>query len=393
MRCVYPGPKPERPPRRSGAPLTKTGAVLTRTCALLTKTGAVLKRTGPLLTKAAAFLMMIWGLMPLAAGAQIEALNAGPLFSDDAPLSLTIALDFDAVLRDRGEEREYQLATLYADSDGSNTTHGIGVKTRGYFRLHHLNCDIPPLRFNFKKGEVAGTIFEGQDKLKLVTHCQNRSGSYQQYVVQEYLLYRAYNLLTEASFLTRLVHITYRDTRSRHDSVQAYGFLIEDEDRMAERIGATLLPTHVKIHPAATRPDAMTLLSVFQYMIGNTDWTISTRHNIRVVFVDSSRTIVAVPYDFDWSGLISAPYAKPFPKLNIRSVRQRRFMGPCPAEPHVTQVLERVAAAETQILALFSDFGYLEDKYSERSVEYLEEFFSSLREPAKMRRYFAATCL
>ena len=63
-------------------------------------------------------------------------------------------------------------------------------------------------------------------------------------------------------------------------------------------------------------------MSVFQYMVGNTDWSMVRFHNVEV-----SRTprgvYVPVPYDFDWTGLVSTRYARPNEGLGIRSVRQR----------------------------------------------------------------------
>lgn len=314
------------------------------------------------------------------------------LFADESPLALTIAMDFDAVLKDRAEERAYQPATLYEVASGAETAHAIGIKTRGYYRLHYLNCDVPPLRLNFRKSEVGETVFDGQDKLKLVTHCRTKSDRYQQHVFQEYLIYRSYNLLTDASFRTRLVHLKYVDTRGRHDSITGFGFLIEDDDAMAERNGGSIIGTGVRIFPDAIDRDAMTLLSVFQYMVGNTDWTISTYHNVRLVFRNSTRTIVAVPYDFDWSGLIAAPYATPSIELNLRSVRERKFMGPCRREEELAEIFERIRGVEDEMLALFGDFSYLEERYAQRSIDYLKGFFETIQNPRKIGREFGTGC-
>lgn len=317
-----------------------------------------------------------------------------PLFADDVPLSIELTLDFDSVLRDRAEQREYQPGALRITTDGSAPVHlDLTVKTRGYYRLHWLDCDIPPLRLNFKKKQVVGTVFEGQDKLKLVTHCRNKSNGFQQRVLKEYLLYKTYNLLTERSFRARLVDITYVDSRGRDDPIRKYGFLIEDEDRMAERNGAELVASTAMIHPEATDRETMTLLSVFQYMIGNTDWGVSTRHNIRLIYGRSSGILYAVPYDFDWAGLVDAPYATPDPKLGIRSVSDRRFMGFCRSEEEFGAVFERIAQQEDAILALFTEFPLLEDRYAERATDYLREFFDTIRPPAPARRDILRRCL
>ncbi len=316
------------------------------------------------------------------------------LFADDDPLKVTITMDFGLVLRDRAEEQDYKPGMLSYTSDaGQNITLDLKIKARGYFRLIYLDCDIPPLRLNFKKKQVTETVFEGQDKLKLVTHCRNRSDSFQQYVLQEYLLYRAYNLLTDVSFRTRLLEITYVDSRGRDASVTKYGFIIEDEERMAERNGAHLVESGAAIHPEATHRETTTLLSVFQYMIGNTDWGITSRHNIRLIFAPSTSVLFAVPYDFDWSGLISAPYAVPDAQLNLRSVRDRKYMGFCRTEDEFAAVFDRFRDRQEDLMRLFSGFPLLEEKYARRSAAYLEEFFDAIRRPARVRRDFVRGCL
>lgn len=342
------------------------------------------------------FALLVMAFASAAEPAQSQVVDpaAGSLFADDKPLRMVITMDFDVVLKDRAEEQDYKPGTLtYASDAGEVVALDLQLKTRGYYRLLWLDCDIPPLRLNLKKKQVMGTVFEGQDKLKLVTHCQNRSNSFQQYVLQEYLLYKAYNLLTDLSFRARLVEITYVDSRGRDAPVTKYGFFIEDEDRMAERNGANLVESAVRIHPEATHRETMTLLSVFQYMIGNTDWVVSTRHNVKMIYVDSTGTLVAVPYDFDWAGLINTPYAVPDAQLNLRSVRERRFMGFCRTEEEFAAVFERFQERREEILALFSSFPLLEEKYAERSVDYLQEFFETILRPSRVKREFLGACL
>lgn len=316
-----------------------------------------------------------------------------PLFAADDPVELTIAMDVDAVLSDREEDADDRPATLHAKSDAGESAHGIKVRTRGFYRLKYLDCDVPPIRLNFKKDEVEGTLFQGQDKLKLVTHCQNGSDRYQQYVFQEYHIYRAYNVLTDASFRTRLVHITYVDSRGRRDPIEGYGFLIEDEDLLAERLGGSIVDDGVTIYPRAAQQEALSLMAVFQYMIGNTDWTVSTHHNVKLIFVDSTRTFLAVPYDFDWSGLINTPYATPLEGLDIRSVRERRFMGLCREEEDFDAIFQRFLAVEDRIMNVFGRSKYLESNSAKRSTDYLEDFFETIRSPRGVRREFVRACL
>jgi hypothetical protein len=64
-------------------------------------------------------------------------------------------------------------------------------------------------------------------------------------------------------------------------------------------------------------------------MIGNTDYSISYRHNEKLFFID--KKIVPVPYDFDMSGLVNSSYAVVSVvnniELPISRVTQRMYRG------------------------------------------------------------------
>lgn len=323
-----------------------------------------------------------------------------PLFADDAPLDLTLAFDAEAVAGDRSEAPPWHPATLTAAGDPEAVL-DVGVRTRGYYRLHYLGCDVPPLRINIRTSAASGTVFAGQDKLKLVTHCHDGRAAYEQYALQEYLIYRAYALLTDVSFRTRLVRVTYRDVAGRRDDVTRYGFFIEDDDALAARLGGQIVERE-GVHPDATDRQQVALMSVFHYMVGNTDWTVSTLHNVRLVyrpevadrlvaagvFDGSASAVAAVPYDFDWSGLIAAPYATPDPQLGLRSVRDRIYLGFCRTPDEWRPVLDRFRAAEADLAALFREAPFLDPETAERSVAYLAEFFDEIRTERGVARAF-----
>ena len=316
-----------------------------------------------------------------------------PLFEEQAPLELTLTMDVREVAGDRSDDPVYAPATLtYRTTGGVEGGVALRVRTRGYYRLHYLDCDIPPLRLNFDEAQVDGSLFAGQDKLKLVTHCQDESERFEQYVLLEYLLYKAYALFTEVSFRVRLARITYADSRGRRDPRTEYAFLIEDEDEMAARNGGVVLDRE-GLHPEATDREAILRLSIFQYLIGNTDWTVARRHNIRFVFLEEARKIVAVPYDFDWAGLVNTHYATPDPQLRIRSVRERRFMGFCRSAEEVAQVLAQIASQEEALYRLFREAPGLDADTAADAIAYLQEFFGELRDRDALVRALERDCL
>jgi hypothetical protein len=357
--------------------------------------------TGAALTVLA---VLVTGAAPQAPRAQELALagepvaRAGapvPIFHPGAPVMLELRLetDFDALLDDVGEERQYHEAILaWNDPAGHGSPLGLKVKTRGHFRRDPSNCDFPPLKLNFKKDETAGTPFAGQDKLKLVAHCRSNRGNAQQWVVGEYLTYRAYNLLTERSFRVQLVQVTYVDAAGRRDPLTRYGFLIEDDDAMAARNGCELI--EVNAHPLEYSPVATATLTLFQYMIGHTDWSIYGMHNVKPMMCGEvyERHYYAVPYDFDFAGIIETPYATPDGGLSIRSVRERLYRGFCRPTEQVEAARQAFVAQKEMIYALFRDEAALDGDRRRRALDYLEEFYELLEQPAAFMKRIGKEC-
>ena len=246
------------------------------------------------------------------------------LFLSNELLQIKISGKLSDVLNDRGNNPQYHSFRLsYTKKDNSEVAMPVRIKTRGHFRKDKSNCGWPPLLINFSKKDVpAPSLFEGQDKLKLVMPC----GS-DEYVVREWLLYKLYNLLTPKSFLARLVRIKMDDSVKRKQS-SFYGILIEDEKQMARR-NKTIVVERKLLNPLNTDPDAFLVMAMFQYMIGNTDWSVQYQQNVRLLAKDSLSVPSTVPYDFDHAGLVDAPYAKPAEELEMTSVTERRYRGYC----------------------------------------------------------------
>ena len=354
-----------------------------------------MKRISPV-TGGLAALLIVCSVLGFSTDAAATSLGQEPeetLFDAEDLLELTMEADLKPVLKDTGDERPDRPARLwYLDQQGDTVSFDIGVKTRGYYRRIFLNCNVPPLRLNFKKKAVKNTVFAGQDKLKLVTHCRDKAKAYQQFTLQEYLIYKVYNLITENSFRVRLVRMTYVDTEGKRKLVTKYGFLIEDEDRLAERLGGRILKTGV-IHQEVTHKEMATLLAVFQYMMGNTDWSVPGHHNIKFVFVDPKLPPLSVPYDFDFAGLVNAPYAKPDHRLQINSVRERLYRGYCRTEEEFQAAFAPFNEQQEAIYALFRDFEYLDEKVKDRSLHYLDDFYETINKPRSVKREFLAAWL
>jgi hypothetical protein len=327
-----------------------------------------------------------------------------PLFAAHDVVNLTIQAPLESIMKQRDQESdEMPGAVSVESSSGEQVTIPAEVRTRGKARLAKRICKFPPLRLNFPQDSVVGTLFEGQDKLKLVTHCQDDREEYEQYVLLEYLIYRTYQLFTDMSFRVRLARITYHNTEREDEPITRYGFLIEDEDMMAARTGWQYLQVP-GIPPSVIDPDNVALLAVFQYFIGNTDFSPFMRepekseccHNTKPIG-DAVGPVFSVPYDFDLAGLLDTRYANRLyrgnlEQLGLRSVRNRLYRGLCHFGDHVPPVLEQFNEKREAIYTLFREQEGLEPKVLEETVEYFDKFYETINDERKTRREIYDKC-
>ena len=332
---------------------------------------------------------------------EILGAETAPLFSSHEVLEITLEADFHTIRRDDRNDKDSEerpAIMRWTNPDGTEKIQDIQVQTRGNFRLSRRNCDIPPLRLNVKKEPTEGTIFEGQDKLKLVVPCKLGQDYWEQYLLSEYMIYRMFNLFTPQSFRVRLIRVTYIDTSGEDDSFTRYAFLIEDDDIMALRNDATKVDVEpdAQIHPNRVTRDQAVLVDVFQYMIGNTDWSAVQMHNMELI-VRPGTGFTYVPFDFDMSGLVNARYAKPDGTLDIRSVRDRLFRGFCPEQlnrpPELYEsTYDMFREKKEEIYGLWRTQEGLDEDQIKNTLEYLDEFFETLGDPDRIQRRMISRC-
>ena len=259
-------------------------------------------------------------------------------------------------------------------------------------------CEFPPLRFNFSDGDTEQTVFAGQDKLKLVTHCRKRTVA-QADALQEYAAYRLFNLISDVGYRVRLLHITYRDTdeRRKDEVLVRYGFLIESQTELAERFsGDPAKVTGVSLR--SLDEDQAAAVYIFQYLIGNTDWSMAKAddddvccHNGDILDIEAKRFYV--PYDFDLAGLVNAKYAYPDPVLPIRKVTQRMYRGYCAPRDTLQSALGLIKTRQADILGVLSEIPGLPEDERAKSIGYLNQFFTRAEDEEKMLQSFAKRCL
>jgi len=312
------------------------------------------------------------------------------LFASDDQLPVTLIADFKAVNRDRNvKSTQVFPATIVAPSlTGSEDRIAVNIRTRGHSRRATGTCTFAPLRIEFT-GKIAGTIFEGHKTLKLGTHCRDVD-SYEQYVYREFAAYKIFNRITPRSFRARLSTATYVDVSTNKPVATRAGLFLEDDDDVARRLDGETSELQ-NLTYGHVDSESMMLLSLFEYMIGNTDMSLAKLHNIILVRALNSMTY-PVPYDFDFSGLVNARYAVPAKLLSLPTVRDRLYRGPCLTEANLAPFLTRMSGMREEVMAIYDQIPNLDQGYRKEARGYLDKFFKIIEKPGDAKRAFVDGC-
>lgn len=316
-----------------------------------------------------------------------------PLFAEDSLLDVTLTGPIREIARKAERSTDAHPATLAAAGE----TLPIELSARGISRRKKENCRFPPLRIRFTGEKPESSLFSKQGSLKLVTHCLDRSSA-EQTVLREYAAYRLYNVVTPQSHRVRLARISYVDDGREVD--RKLGFFIEDTDDTARRVGMKEIDTG-RIPVRSLNRDAIARYALFQYLIGNTDWAMYTGpdptdccHNSKLLgaSADATGDFTPVPYDFDNSGIVDAPYAVPNAVLNIRSVTQRVYRGFCAVNALIPAEAARFRALRPQFEAEIAAIPMLEDRTRQEVLAYIDGFFADIAGDDVLEKKLLSDC-
>jgi hypothetical protein len=343
--------------------------------------------------------LIIFLMIPFCAMAQDEPSGGRhPLFQNDRVLKAVLTAPISQAYAQRHQDVRiyYPGQWTYIDEDGETKRLQASIRTRGHFRREV--CGFPPLQLNLKKSEVKGTLFAGQNKIKLVAPCRE-GNRYQQYVVLEYLAYRILQILTDHSFSTRLVRLSYVDRDEQLEPWTDIAFLIEDDSDLAKRLGLDRLHLKSVLYAQLDHPRTA-IAQVFQFMIANNDYSVikptgddDCCHNIQLLGVEEAEDgVIPVPYDFDFSGFVNASYAAPPSQIPVRDVRDRYFYGMCQPRSILDAAIAHVQSKREEIFALVDNTPELVEKIREKSIEYIEEFYEVIDSPELTDKVIIGRC-
>jgi hypothetical protein len=314
------------------------------------------------------------------------------LFGDTTPLEFTLTADFARVFRNRDtlSTQRFPAKLTITDTSGTPTTIAVEIAPRGHFRLDKKNCDFPPIKLTFGDTSARGTPFQGQNGIKLGTHCRPDSREYEEYVVREYAVYRIHNLITDVSLRARLARVTYMGDKADSKPYTTMGLLIEDDDDAAKRNRGRIAELRRGTF-ADVDPEQMRLIGVFEYLIGNTDWSVFALHNIRLI-QGPQGGILPLAYDFDHAGIVSARYAKPDYRLPIKAVQERLYQGPCLSAGELAPVFAKFTAQRGAIEDVYAGTPGLSVGYRRWARGFIAEFFETIGNSGKVRDRIIDAC-
>jgi hypothetical protein len=315
--------------------------------------------------------------------------SPAPLFMDTKPIEFTLVGPYGKIKRQRTGEATYFPGTVSYVGDSGAVSVPVRLRARGIWR--RKNCEIPPVLMNFTKDSAKKTLFAKLDRVRLTFPCRFNA-DYEQYVLQEFELYRVQRALTPLSFDVRLAHVTFIDSEKKDTVGTWWSFLSEQDEVFAERNGAKLI-TQAGAAPGDLEPFESAFFGVFQYFVANSDYSIRALHN--VVLIMKNNEYVPVARDYDFGGAVNARYAKPPEILKIRAVTERIMRGYCVPAEQFEKVFTLFRDKKDTIYALYSDplAVSLKPGVVKETLKYFDDFYSVINDPRKSQREIVKACL
>ena len=320
-----------------------------------------------------------------------------PLFGPEDPLTLTVETPW-VELTYRPESGRSRDARVFVGPPGGELGPiRASVAVRGKSRL--AVCDFPPLTLRLAADQVAGTLFEADRQVHLTPRCKLPS-EYLEILELELLAYRIFALVSDAGLRTRRLDLVPARPGRKGRPSPVPAFLVEDLGLAAARSGLAWLQPKATQLPSFD-PDARALFALFQFLIGNTDWSIITGppgepccHNAAIFGRPGSDSgWMPIPFDLDSAGLVDAPYSVPGPRLGIKSTRERLYRGHCDLDRRrLEDAIARFERARPAIFALVEGSERLKSRAKKRAVEFLTGFFEIVTDPERLAEEVLARC-
>jgi hypothetical protein len=316
------------------------------------------------------------------------------LFKDDELIEISLRFDLSTYFKDKPQDEYLKANLTFNLGKTDSVSRDIRLRTRGVFR--NKFCMFAPIELNIKKANFGYSDLNRISKLKLVPQCSSGRDK-EDYVLREYLTYKLFNVLTDTSFRVRLLVVNYIDAQKKKKPVKQYGFFIEPAEMLAARTNSILIKS-LALNQKNIISKTMDRLALFNYMIGNYDWSVPGLHNVVVLksknFDPTGASLgISVPHDFDWTGMVNASYAIPTEEEGIENVRERIFLGVCREKEVYNRELDMFLEKKLEFYRVIEEFPYIEKIVKKDLIHYLDGFFDQLNgKRDRILSYLTSTC-
>jgi len=302
---------------------------------------------------------------------------------------MTIKTNTKQLVTKKYKEDWQPLTLTFEDKTGASVEWAAKTRARGNIRKQV--CYYPPLKIKLKKKWlVANEMDSSFNDLKLVVGCR-KGGFYGKLLLKEYLIYQLYQALTDISFRTQLAEIEFIDTEDKWKPIVTYAFFIENQDEMATRLNARCTKPK-RLRSKYMYAEQLDKMNLFQYMIGNTDWSAVGSHNVRLIKCYDYPLPLPIAYDFDYAGLVNAPYAVHGEGINIELITDRLYLGMCRESGVLEKQIPLFQEKKTTFYQIINDFPYLDTRDKKEMIGYLDEFYEVLDNPNRFRVAILDNC-
>ena len=309
-------------------------------------------------------------------------LKSDVLFADQTIMDIKLNYSNKNVKKNTTDSTFIETDLNFFDKDKWNTI-PVSLRARGNFR--RSKCYFPPIKMKIKKSQYKNTVFDGNKSLKLVLPCKTEDEKNDN-ILKEYIAYKIYELISPYYFKTRRVNIDFTEPKGKKSKTFFLkGFLIEDDSRLAKRFDGKVVEQF--IHPMAMNGLTSVRHAFFQYLIGNTDFSVSFQHNGKLLYVKnesspSEKKINPLPYDFDMTGWVDPSYGFGNPTLGLNSLTDRVYRGFKRDTELMNTVRKEFVDSKEEIISLVNSFKPEFDSQSEfnNMKGFMDKFFEIIED-------------
>lgn len=310
-----------------------------------------------------------------------KAIKSDLLYKDQTPLNIKLSYSNKEV-NAKTDDSTYIKTNMEFFHKEKWSSIEVKIRARGNFR--RSECYFPPIKMKIKKEQYKETLFDGNKSMKLVLPCKLESENNDN-ILQEFLAYKIYEQISPYHFKTRRVDIDFNEIRGKKTkNFKLKGFLIEDDKRVAKRHEGKVFERY--IHPMAMQHLTSVQNAFFQYLLGNTDFSVAYQHNGKLLYVD--KKIIPLPYDFDMTGWVNPSYATVNTSLGIRSVQDRVYRGFKRDREYFDQVREQFIEKKSKLMQIVASFEkeFSDPREYQNMFAFMEDFYEILESDSNFEK-------